>query len=400
MESPEKFVRGSVKISVSGEQIERFLNLCRARGLLLENVRLPEEKKLTARISIADFKKLAPIHSKTHVRIQILEKRGLPFFLYRSWRRKCFLTGILLCALLLFWLSGRIWNIHIDGNVKNSTPQLLEFLDQQGVIHGISKKNVNCSEIAALLRKNYPDITFVSARVQGTRLLLTIQEEVLEETLQEEAVPCDLIADLDGEIVSMTTRSGVPQMKTGDTCQKGDLLISGIVEILNDSQEVVRTEYVSADADIYVRHQIPYYQEFSLSYQKKIADGKPKNSWYFHIGNWILGAGSASREQHITSVEEIPWQVTENFALPISLGKITRTPYQIEKAVYTKEQAEEKAARQLKLYEKNLLDQYITIVDTSLSITVDKTRCITKGTLTVDEKCGERRSVQKGEETS
>ena len=93
MESPEKFVRGSVKISVSGEQIERFLNLCRARGLLLENVCLPEEKKLTARISIADFKKLAPIHSKTHVRIQILEKRGLPFFLYRSWRRKCFLQA-------------------------------------------------------------------------------------------------------------------------------------------------------------------------------------------------------------------------------------------------------------------------------------------------------------------
>ena len=149
MESPEKFVRGSVKISVSGEQIERFLNLCRARGLLLENVRLPEEKKLTARISIADFKKLAPIHSKTHVRIHILEKRGLPFFLYKSWRRKYFLVGILLCALLLFWLSGRIWNIHIDGNVKNSTPQLLEFLDQQGVIHGISKKNVNCSEIAS-----------------------------------------------------------------------------------------------------------------------------------------------------------------------------------------------------------------------------------------------------------
>ena len=41
MESPEKFVRGSVKISVSAEQIERFLKLCRARGLLLENVRLP-----------------------------------------------------------------------------------------------------------------------------------------------------------------------------------------------------------------------------------------------------------------------------------------------------------------------------------------------------------------------
>ena len=55
----------------------------------------------------------------------------------------------------------------------------------------------------------------------------------------------------------------------------------------------------------------------------------------------------------------LPLPVSENFALPISLGKITRTPYQIEKAVYTKEQAEEKAARQLKLYEKNLLGERI-----------------------------------------
>lgn len=395
MESPEKIARGFVKISISGDQIERFLNLCRARGILLENIRLTEAKKLTAHISITDFKTLAPIHSKTHVHIHILEKRGLPFFLYRSRQRKCFLAGILLCALWLFWLSGHIWNIHIDGNVRNPTPQLLEFLDQQGVIHGISKKNVNCSEIAALLRKNYPDITFVSARVQGTRLLLTIQEEVLEETLQEETSPCDLIADFGGEIVSMATRSGIPQMKAGDTCQKGDLLISGSVEILNDSQEVVRTEYVPADADIYVRHQLSYYQEFPLSYKKKAATGKPKTSWYFHLGNWIIGAGTASCQQHITSAQEIPWQVTENFALPISLGKITRTPYQIENAVYTKEQAEEKAAHQLKLYEKKLLKQDVTIVDTSLSITVDQTRCITRGTLTVDEKCGERRNVQK-----
>ena len=174
----------------------------------------------------------------------------------------------------------------------------------------------------------------------------------MEETLQEEAVPCDLIADFDGEIVSMTTRSGVPKMKTGDTCQKGDLLISGIVEILNDSQEVVRTEYVSADADIYVRHQIPYYQEFSLSYQKKIADGKPKNSWYFHIGNWILGAGSASRSSISLPWKKSPGRSPKILPSLFPWEKSPARPTRLKKAVYTKEQAEEKAARQLKLYEK------------------------------------------------
>ena len=398
MESPEKIARGFVKLSLSGEQLERFLNLCRGRGILLENIRPVEEKKLTAVISIEDFRRLAPIHRKTRVHIHILEKRGLPFFLYRSWHRKCFFAGILLCAVMLLWLSGHIWNIHIDGNVKNSTPELLEFLDQQGVIHGINKKSVNCSRIAAMLRKNYPDITFVSARVQGTRLLLTIQEEALKENLQEEAAPCDLVADLDGEIVCIVTRQGVPMMKKGDLCKKGDILISGTVELLNDSQEVVRTEYVPADGDIYVRHQIPYYQEFSLSYKKRIAAGKPKSSWYLHLGNWIIGAGAASKEQHVTSVEELPWKITENFTLPISLGKITRTPYQLEAALYTRKQAEEKAVSELRLYEKSLLEQEITIVDTRLSIQVDKTSCITKGTLTVEEKCGEKRQVQKEEE--
>ena len=57
----------------------------------------------------------------------------------------------------------------------------------------------------------------------------------------------------------MVIRNGTPLVKTGDICKQGDILVSGEVPILNDSQEVVRVEYVPADADIYVRHQIAYY---------------------------------------------------------------------------------------------------------------------------------------------
>ena len=260
MNNPEKILHGFLEISVSGDQLERFLNLCHARAVSLERIRYLSEKNITTRISINDFRKLLPIHRKTRVRIHILKKRGLPFLLLRIQKRKCFTAGFLLCVVLLLWLSGHIWNIHIDGNVKNSTPQLLEFLDQQGITHGIRKNQVNCTRIADLLRKNYPDITFVSARVQGTRLLLTIQEENLTEDIQQTNSPCNLISDLDGKIVNMVIRNGTPLVKTGDICKQGDILVSGEVPILNDSQEVVRVEYVPADADIYVRHQIAYSQ--------------------------------------------------------------------------------------------------------------------------------------------
>ena len=321
MNNPEKILHGFLELSVSGDQLERFLNLCHARAVSLERIRYLSEKKITTRISINDFRKLLPIHRKTRVRIHILKKIGLPFLLLRIQKRKCFTAGFLLCVVLLLWLSGHIWNIHIDGNVKNSTPQLLEFLDQQGITHGIRKNQVNCTRIADLLRKNYPDITFVSARVQGTRLLLTIQEENLTEDIQQTNSPCNLISDLDGKIVNMVIRNGTPLVKTGDICKQGDILVSGEVPILNDSQEVVRVEYVPADADIYVRHQIAYYQEIPLSYEKKVQSGTSKTSWYFRVGDFVFGADTGKKSRYITSTEEIPWKLTENFVLPFSLGK-------------------------------------------------------------------------------
>ena len=163
MNNPEKILHGFLELSVSGDQLERFLNLCHARAVSLERIRYLSEKNITTRISINDFRKLLPIHRKTRVRIHILKKIGLPFLLLRIQKRKCFTAGFLLCVVLLLWLSGHIWNIHIDGNVKNSTPQLLEFLDQQGVIHGISKKNVK-------IRLTVPGLPTFSGKT--TRILL------------------------------------------------------------------------------------------------------------------------------------------------------------------------------------------------------------------------------------
>ena len=37
--------------------------------------------------------------------------------------------------LVICFLSTRLWSIQIQGNIMNPTSQLLEFLDQQGIIH-------------------------------------------------------------------------------------------------------------------------------------------------------------------------------------------------------------------------------------------------------------------------
>ena len=257
-------------------------------------------------------------------------------------------------------------------------------------MHGIRKNQVNCAKVASLIRKEYSDITWVSAKVEGTRLLLTIQEEVLPEESREEETACDLVADIEGEIVNIVTRRGVPLVKIGEICKKGDVLILGSVDILNDSQEVVRTEYVAADADVYVRHEIPYYREFPLAYEKKIPDGAEKSSWYLHLGNWIMGAGLPEAENYQTTVQEFPWKVTENFELPIAVGKITRSPWKTVEANYTRQQAKKLAIQEMKQYEKELLDQGIEITKNQISIKTDEKNCVSSGILTVVEKTGKK----------
>lgn len=394
MERVLKFLSGYVFLEVSGEQCERFLNLCRAGGISIKNLMRMENGSIQFVLSVQDFFCLRPIRSKTRVHIRVLARHGLPFFFLHSKKRKAFFVGILLCFCLMIILSGKIWNIHIEGNLRNTTPEILDFLEEQGIVHGIAKGKINCSELAAAVRRQYPEITWVSARIEGTRLILTIQEEEIhEETAQEKEAPCNLIADVEGTIVKIITRSGIPMAAQGDTCQIGDLLVLGRVDLLNDSKEVIRYEYVHADADIYVEHKLPYYKAFPMNYKKVISEGGSKNNFFVRIGNWYFASGGILRDGWRRTVSEKQLRLTENYTLPAYFGKINSEKIKTVDAFYSKEEAKNIAIETLQDYEKNLIEKGVQISANNVKIEVDYDSCTASGTLTVIEKTGKEVSA-------
>ena len=62
---------------------------------------------------------------------------------------------------LLFVLSGRIWNIHIEGKQNQHYTGNTEISGKQGISHGIPKKQVNCSSVASQIRERYPETAWV-----------------------------------------------------------------------------------------------------------------------------------------------------------------------------------------------------------------------------------------------
>ena len=388
------FRPGYVEIRVCGRETERFLNLCGTRKIVLYEIIREEEGSLRCVLLARDFRQLLPVRRKTGVRIHILQKHGLPFFLAKSRKRKAFFLGLLFCVILLAVFSGRIWNIHIDGNLKNTTPEILNFLQEEGIVHGMRRSEVDCSAIAAAVRENYSDIAWVSARIEGTQLILEIKEGSFPGETEQEETPCSIEADEEGVIVKMITRTGVPQMKPGDICEKGELLVLGRLDIRNDSQEVIRYDYVHADADIYIKRNLSYYAELPVEYEETVLLDDKKTGFFVKAGDWYLEAAPGAEEDRILVQEEYPVHITENFVLPVSVGKISSRAYEIRQKTLTEKEAKAAALARLHKYEENLMEKGVQISSNNVKIEVDHETCVSRGTLEIIEKTGRQVPVE------
>lgn len=306
IEKLPQFVNGYVKIRLESSMPERFLSLCVHNQIPVWNLKNRDiyyEMELSAK----DFLRLSPFRRKTQSRIILLEKHGMPFFFQRNQKRKAFFLGSTLFLLLLYLCSLFIWDIRVEGNHCNSNETILETLQTFHVADGMLKKNLDCQQIAARIRESFPNIVWVSAKIQGTCLILEIKENEDSYTeitandrknAQTAMDSWDLAAKKDGVIVRIVTRAGTPLVKEGQVCKAGDLLVTGKLEILNNDAEVQRYEYVKADADIDIQTEYAYYDEFPLKYSIKKYTKEVKSYPFLRIFGKELVLWKKSKEPH------------------------------------------------------------------------------------------------------
>ena len=388
-------VPGFVRVSVKGQQCQRFVNLCRGREMDLKRIIRTGETELQLTMKAADFLQISPLRRKTGVHIHILKKRGPLFLLLFCKRRKMIPAGFLAVFCLLFFLSGRVWNVEIRGNILNPTTQLMGFLKEQGIHFGMPRKKISCSALAASLRREFPEITWVSAGFSGTGLRFEIREGTVGEKAEPEDKSCSLFSTLDGVIDSMVTRQGTPLVRAGDEIKKGQELVSGIVDITDDSQEVIRYEYVQADADIYIRHTIAYYDTFPLDIEKKVWSGKKKTTIFFQLGSSFLDLSSPLQQNEDRLICRESLFSTGIFQVPFSLGIITTRRFELRKERLTEDAAKKQAIQRLYAYEEKLIEKGVQISENNVKIEINHQDCVSRGTLTVIERTGREAPTEK-----
>lgn len=123
-----------------------------------------------------------------------------------------------------------VWSISFEGNSMYSDEELEEFLERNNIKRGDLVKGVDVENIEFLMRENYNKITWVSARVEGTRIIVNMKENKDLYIDDGEKSPCNIVSDVDGVIESIITRTGKPMVKKGMEVKKGDIIVSGFID--------------------------------------------------------------------------------------------------------------------------------------------------------------------------
>lgn len=394
-----KFLQGYVKIKLSGYAPERFLNLCSNHNILIWNLEYEEDNYVFC-ISVRGLKRLRPILRKTRTKFVILERRGLPFLMHRYRKRKLFFAGIFLCCGLIYFMSLFVWRIEINGNLHETDSNILKFLEEHQVYHGLLKSKINCEKIEEELRAGYGDIIWASAKLEGTMLIIDVQENLAtnqQAASQENTddTPSDLIADKDAVIYSILTRQGTPYVEKGAEVHAGDLLVEGKNPVLNDNGEIASYQYCVSDADILGITQYTYEDSFSMWYEDKVFTGEESRAYGLRIFQLQAKLPHISRkfEDYDVITDEYNAKIGDTFYLPLSLTRETKKEYQVQKKQYTKKEAEQAAKAKLNEFCEELTQKGVQIIENNVMIVTDGKNCRASGTLKVIEPIGTRKNT-------
>lgn len=277
------WIGGYVKVRIRGNNVERFVNLCRNRGIVLWQLYWdPKKNVLYFRIALRDFYRLRPIARKCRVHPIVVRRFGLPFLIGQMRRRASLCLGIILCFALVLFLSTRIWGISVIGQSYHTKDSILEYLDSINVYGGMAGDTLECSRLEEQIRQKYNDIGWCSVEKKGSKIYIRVKEVLLVKK-EKKKKKGHLIAAEAGEVVSIVTRNGTAKVKANDKVKKGKILISGVVNIYGDNQELKEKDFVHAEGTVVLSIKEHYQDSLAKHYEKTVYTGRNRriHEWQF-----------------------------------------------------------------------------------------------------------------------
>ena len=266
------FLRGYVKINISGFSVERLINQAAAVGVVFWDIRRIGGA-MSANVGLRDFARLSSIAEKTGTTIAIKANIGLPALARRFKKRIMWLFGLVFFVAALIYFTSFIWQIDVEGNSRIKTDEVIDFLAENDFAVGTWRHGIGYRDVESALMAQFSDIAWASVSINGTRAVVRLVETIPQPEIIDIHAPADVVAAKDGIILHMATSRGTPNFRPGDVVVAGDVLVSGVLAIGVEGEEITY-RHIGAASEVWAR---VYYQinfEIPLVFFEKSFTGR------------------------------------------------------------------------------------------------------------------------------
>ena len=364
----KNYLLGYVRITIEGYFIERLMNLCSNKGILIWNSKRKKTTLLEANVSIKDFRQIVKIAKQAKCKVSIKQKKGLPFIFNRYRKRKIFFFSLILIIVAIVSLSNFVWNIEVIGNEKIDKKEIIQTLKKEGLEVGTLKNKVNTKEIINKMRLDRNDLAWIGIDIRGTNAIVKVVEADKKPDIIKEDDYCNIVATKAGIIEKVNAINGTPLVKKGDVIKEGTLVIGGWLE-----GKYTGTRYVHANGSVQAKVWYTQNERVELNQVISRKTENEETKYSVRINNFTINFyKTISKFKKYDTIEQNKKiKLFSDFYLPIEI--IEKNNYELveETITYTKEQAKQKAEEEAKKkldeqvkVKENILNTYINYQET------------------------------------
>ena len=266
---PFLFFCGYEILRVRREDMARLVNLC-AQARIAYRIHSFGESDAVISASLFSGVRLRALCERFGIAIECIQRRGLPSLLGRVLRRPGLILGALLCAVMITWASGVIWDVRIEGNGSVSSESIIETLDACGFGIGIRTKGLELDRIENRFLILNDEISWISVNVTGTVARVEVRE-LIEKDSRPDYAASNLVATKNGVVVRFDGVRGDIAVKLGEAVSEGELLVSGVY-----GGENTATRFVRCRGEVLARCERNISVSVPLEFEKKVYTGEQK----------------------------------------------------------------------------------------------------------------------------
>ena len=382
---------GSVTAEITSADCADVLNALTSAGVQLHDVTFIDELTVDVALSKQQLHILESVSEKRNFSVKLKHRSGLYWIGKSLIKRPILVVFFSIILFLSFYLPSRVLFLAVEGNVTVPAKQILEAAGECGIKFGARRVEVRSEMMKNALLEKMPQLQWAGINTAGCTATISVRERTIQQENKEESKGIySIVASRDGIIQNCTVYSGNPLCSVGQAVKKGQVLVSGYLDLgivtrgTRAEAEIRALTFRNLDAvSLHAQAERGTLTQVKTHYSIRI--GKKVIKFYKDSGN--LGATCA--KIYLENYVRLPG----GFQLPVAF--ITEQVYHYENAEQDSVSTVEN--NWLDVYaQKYLKEQMIAgqIVSAESEIIAEESVCRLKGQYACIEQIGKTRPEQ------